>query len=496
MERFQEQLGASVWKAETEGELESLHPVRQPLARGFDLTVALVGSAFLLLVFPLVALLIKCDSRGPVFYRCRRVGKDGRIFTMYKFRTMYETLTPLGGSVSPLGDPRVTPIGRFLRRTKINEFPQFLNVLKGDMSIVGPRPEAVDLAAAYPPEALPIFSVRPGLVGPNQIAGRNEEEFYPQGIDPVDYYIKKILPEKLPMDLKYIQKKSFWIDLKYLFLGAWATVSGTITRNNLADNLNQIVMMAVDSMIAVLSFYLAYIIRFGTSYYNDANLPVMYLLIIMTFIPCMFVWKCYDVVIKYICIHDIKNILLAIACANASLIIVVYMLGINLGNYGRVSFLTFYVILNVMIIGYRIVLRQMHHVSYKGRMDNSSVARTIIWGAGEEGYWCLRFLRENKTPCYNVIGFIDEDRRLHNRRINGVKVLGDCHHLETLIRLHKVQQVYVAKSVASSADLNHAQRLCAKLGIVTMCFYPRMAAEIGEDPMESGLNTSGQSYAR
>ncbi|MGC8494384.1 MAG: sugar transferase [Syntrophobacteraceae bacterium] len=496
MERFQEELGASVWKAETNGEVESLLPVREAIARGFDLAVALVGLAFLLLIFPLVALLIKCDSRGPVFYRCRRVGRNGRIFTMYKFRTMYETSIRLGGSVSPLGDPRVTPLGRFLRRTKINEFPQFLNVLKGDMSIVGPRPEAVDLAAAYPPEALPIFSVRPGLVGPNQILGRNEEEFYPRGVDPVDYYIQKILPKKLPMDLKYVQKKSFRMDVKYLFLGAWATLSGTITRNNLADNLNQIVMMIVDSAIAVLSFYLAYIIRFGTIYHHDSNLAVIYVLIIMTFIPFMFMWKCYDAVIKYLCVQDIKNILYAIVCANASLIISVYMLGIDLGNYGRASFVSFYTILNVLIVGYRMALRQMHRASHKGSMDDASVARTIIWGAGEEGYWCLRFLRENKTPCYNVIGFIDEDRRLHNRRINGVKVLGDCHHLEALIQLHKVEQVYVAKSVASSAELSHAQKLCAKLGIVTMCFYPRMAAEIGEGRMETDLHTSGQSYAR
>lgn len=225
MEIFHEGLGASFPKPAKAPDQEPKILFQGALTRFFDLTVALVGSTFLLLLLPVVALLIKFDSRGPIFYGCRRIGKDGRIFKMYKFRTMFETNAPVGGSVSPQGDPRVTAVGKMLRRTKLNEFPRFINVLLGDMSIVGPRPEAPDLAAAYPPEALRIFSVRPGLVGPNQIAGRNEEDFYPRGVNPVDYYIKEMLPRKLPVDLEYVREKSFLKDLKYLFLGAWVTVS-------------------------------------------------------------------------------------------------------------------------------------------------------------------------------------------------------------------------------------------------------------------------------
>ena len=154
------------------------------LNRALDIIVSLVGLLILLMMLPVIAILIKLDSPGPVLYAGRRVGKDGKIFKMFKFRTMYRTPKPLGVSVSPQGDPRVTPVGLWLRRLKLNEFPQFFNILRGDMTLVGPRPEAPDMAEKYPPEARKIFSVKPGLLGPNQILGRNEEDLYPRGVNP------------------------------------------------------------------------------------------------------------------------------------------------------------------------------------------------------------------------------------------------------------------------------------------------------------------------
>ena len=152
------------------------------MTRIIDIFLSIVGIILFLPFLPILAFFIKVDSRGPVFYTCKRVGRGGKIFNMYKLRTMYETPMQLGPSLSPQGDPRVTPVGRMLRRLKLNEFPQLFNVLKGDMTLVGPRPEAPDLAAAYPEAAKVIFTVKPGLAGPNQILGRNEEELYPPAL--------------------------------------------------------------------------------------------------------------------------------------------------------------------------------------------------------------------------------------------------------------------------------------------------------------------------
>lgn len=194
------------------------------LKRAIDIVLAVTGLVLIFPVVSVVAILLKLDSKGPIFYSCDRVGLNGRLFKMYKFRTLYDTAGAEGPSVCPAGDLRVTPMGHVLRRTKLNELPQLFNILKGDMSFVGPRPEAPDLAAYYPQHARAIFTVKPGLVGPNQILTRHEEEWYPPGADPQQYYIESILPQKLPVDLAYVNQSSAWTDLKYLWLGAMATL--------------------------------------------------------------------------------------------------------------------------------------------------------------------------------------------------------------------------------------------------------------------------------
>lgn len=184
-----------------------------------DIFLSLIGILFLIPLVPIIGLLIKLDSRGPMFYLAPRIGKDMKPFKMFKFRTMLETQIKVGESVSPQYDPRVTTIGRFLRRTKFNELPQFINILKGDMTFVGPRPEAPDLAELYPQEAKRVFSVKPGLVGPATILGRNEEEVYPPGVDAKSYYIEHILPRKIKL-IWNISKIHLFLKISSIFSSA------------------------------------------------------------------------------------------------------------------------------------------------------------------------------------------------------------------------------------------------------------------------------------
>ena len=216
------------------------------LKRFIDILLSLIGILLALPFFSFIALLIKLESKGPVFYLGERVDKDGKTFKMSKLRTMHHLPVSIGASVCPAGDPRVTPMGRLLRRTKLNEVPQLLNVLKGDMTLVGPRPESPDLAAFYPPYAKEIFTVKPGLVGPNQILGRNEEEWYPPGVEPQQYYIEAILPKKLPIDLEYVRQTSTLNDLRYLMLGAKATLSKALSWNLVLQNRSQLGLFGID----------------------------------------------------------------------------------------------------------------------------------------------------------------------------------------------------------------------------------------------------------
>jgi len=192
--------------------------------RAFDISCALIGLIILSPIFLICAILAKFQSPGPAFYRAKRIGRLGRIFLMYKFRTMVVNAESMGTSLTTYKDPRITKIGNFLRRIKLDELPQILNVLKGDMSIIGPRPEAPVYVKYYTEEQRHALSVRPGVTGPAQLENRNEELKLKGQLDPEQYYITQLLPEKLKIDLNYIENRSFILDLKVIFKTIWAVM--------------------------------------------------------------------------------------------------------------------------------------------------------------------------------------------------------------------------------------------------------------------------------
>jgi lipopolysaccharide/colanic/teichoic acid biosynthesis glycosyltransferase len=187
------------------------------LKRGFDIAFSVV---VLLLLAPLllaVALWVKLDSPGPVFFRQRRVGLRGREFLIYKFRTMRINAEAVGPQITIGTDPRITRSGEYLRKYKIDEFAQFFNVLIGDMSVVGPRPEVPRYVKYYPAEVKElVFSVRPGLTDWASIQFKDENNLLNDSLNPEKTYIEKILPAKLDLYVKYIRHCSFLGDLKII----------------------------------------------------------------------------------------------------------------------------------------------------------------------------------------------------------------------------------------------------------------------------------------
>jgi diguanylate cyclase (GGDEF)-like protein len=188
------------------------------LKRIFDFMTALFGLIILSPLFFLIARLIKRDTPGPVFYWGPRVGRNGHIFRMVKFRTMYENPDSYTGPrLTAQGDSRITPLGMWLRDTKINELPQLWNVLIGDMSLVGPRPEDPEIAKSWPEEARSkITSIRPGITSPASILYHDEQKLLSQKSS-LDEYYKSILPEKIRLDLLYVNHHSFFSDLDTIF---------------------------------------------------------------------------------------------------------------------------------------------------------------------------------------------------------------------------------------------------------------------------------------
>jgi lipopolysaccharide/colanic/teichoic acid biosynthesis glycosyltransferase len=187
------------------------------IKRSFDVMVATIALVIVAPLLPLAALMVKLSSRGPVFYRGTRVGLNGKLFPMLKFRTMVVDAESLGGSATAADDPRITRFGKFLRRYKFDELPQLFNVLLGDMSLVGPRPEVEKYVNLYSPEEKAILTVRPGITDWASIWNSNEAAVLEGSRDPERTYEELIRPTKLALQLLYVRDHSFFVDLKILF---------------------------------------------------------------------------------------------------------------------------------------------------------------------------------------------------------------------------------------------------------------------------------------
>ena len=183
--------------------------------RATDLSVSLVGLVVASPVLLLVAIAVKCSSPGPVFHRAQRVGKDRRLFTLYKFRSMVLDAAERGPGITGRDDPRITRVGRILRRTKLDEWPQLFNTLIGDMSLVGPRPEDPRYVAAYSADQLEILRVKPGITSPATVLHRHEEELL-TGPDWEETYLTKVLPAKLRIELDYLARRTLLTDFGVL----------------------------------------------------------------------------------------------------------------------------------------------------------------------------------------------------------------------------------------------------------------------------------------
>jgi lipopolysaccharide/colanic/teichoic acid biosynthesis glycosyltransferase len=192
--------------------------------RAFDLLAAACGLVVLAPLLLMIALWIKLDSPGPVFYRQQRVGRHGVLFNILKFRTMVDR--PADQRQLTVGrDPRVTRAGRFLRHYKLDELPQLANVLHGTMSLVGPRPEVPRYVACYPPQVRSlVLSVAPGLTDWASIQYKDENTILGRAADPERAYVDTILPVKLEYYLRYVRERSFWIDLLIL----WRTLTALV----------------------------------------------------------------------------------------------------------------------------------------------------------------------------------------------------------------------------------------------------------------------------
>jgi len=429
--------------------------------RIFDIVMSLLGLIVLCPLFLAIAILIRLDSRGPVFFRQVRIGKDGKPFQMLKFRTMMHSKHWTGPPLSGRNDPRVTSIGAVLRRSKINEFPQLINVLKGDMSFVGPRPEVPEFVKSYGPEQVRVLSVRPGIVGPSQIRMRNEEELYAEGVDPRQYYTENILPKKLEIDLEYVDNPSMLKDLFYVLYGMWITITGVVTRRHLFENVEQIALFGCDTLICAFSYYLAYFLRM------EGELPAVEKSILLGTLPyviivrmCTFTYfGLYATLISYMSSDEVIKIVKGATFSSTIIVLVTFLIGER--GHPRSVFAIDWFVLQCFLGGYRLLFKA--YKDYMGRSKSERQENILIYGAGNMGGLALHYLRMQDGS--NVVAFVDDDPKQRRESFQGVKVLGNRYDIEALVGLYHIDHVLIAMEDSSHESVEQVKALCQKANV-------------------------------
>ncbi|HUK36948.1 MAG TPA: sugar transferase [Vicinamibacterales bacterium] len=462
------------------------------LKRSVDLVLALIGLIILFPLFALVAAAIKIDSPGTVFFKQKRVGVAGVLFDIFKFRTMVSGAYKMGSRLTVKRDPRITRVGQILRWLKIDELPQLINVLLGEMSMIGPRPEDPYFVGFYDAEQRRVLSVRPGIVGPSQIEGRDELESYPEGVlDTEKYYLEHILPEKLGRDLVYVENATFIGDCRLLLHGIWATIVGAIKTKYLWRRRRRLALMGVDMLLSGSAFLVAYLLRFEWQIPDDPLFLLQPLLLIMLVRPLMLLYfGLYQGIFAYFGMYDMMALFRAVTVGSLAVAGLTFLAGLQ--NFPRSVLLLDCVFALVLLGGLRAGLRQWvrrHPRSRKANREN-----VIIIGAGLGGEQISRAMLEDPIAPYRPVGFIDTSPERWGSLIHGVKVLGGSSELPLAINANAVKTVFVCLSDVDGSHLEQVTDMCRKAGVECR-FVPTLTDWLNTDAFRFSRREAAHEHA-
>ena len=447
------------------------------LRRGMDIFVAFWGLIFLSPVFALIALAIHRDSPGPVFFRGTRIGYKGRIFDILKFRTMYERPDCYqGAKVTASDDERITPLGHWLRDTKINELPQLWNVLVGDMSLVGPRPEDPELAKDWPRSIREeILSVRPGITSPASVIYRDEEQLL-SGNDCEDDYLDHILPTKLRLDVLHIRNRSFLTDLDVIFLTGVALLpvfrKKTIPGRWLYNGPLKLFMtrfmnwFTIDFIIALLSVWLA-----GGLWRSFGPINVGWLESFLVSLGMGLFFSLINLILGLNRISWSKaqagaavNLVFS-AGISVGLLLLLHQYFVNFNLFPHGIFLLSGALAAAGFIGIRyrerLITGLMNRWLIARKQAKSVGERVLIVGAGEMGEFAVWFFtRSDFARAFHVMGFVDDDPRLLNIEMAGKTVIGSSHQIPELVSRHDIGLIIFAITRIDDAQRDQIVEIC------------------------------------
>ncbi|MEA3326928.1 MAG: sugar transferase [Chloroflexota bacterium] len=451
------------------------------IKRAFDIIASALSLIILSPFFALLALRIKHDSEGPVFYHAKRIGRNGKPFKMLKFRTMYETPASYNGpSLTSNNDNRITDFGQWLRDTKVNELPQLWNVLIGEMSLVGPRPEVLDFINKWPDDLRDkVLSVRPGMTSPASIIYRDEEKQL-DGINFLDDYLKNIMPDKLRLDLLYVDTYSFAADLDVIFMTLIAILpllrkvrfkEGRIFSGPLYGFFSH-------HLTWFLSDFLVTFFSVGVAGFVWRATQVINLGFLKSFILAFVIALIFSIISTFFGLHRIVwRYASPVLVIDVALSIILTALIIILGNrlLYKIIILPFDFILNyslLMIIGLigiryreRLVTGVANRWINLRRNKKSLGERVLVVGAGAGGELAVWLLHKSEySSAFSIAGYVDDDYRKQNAQMAGYPILGTTKDIPNLVQEHHIGLILFSISKISQSNRDRILSLCQQTG--------------------------------
>ena len=450
--------------------------------RLMDILAALLGLGFLSPFFLIVGILIKRDSPGPVFYRGARMGKNERIFYILKFRTMREEAASHSGpSVTAQDDPRITPFGKWLRDTKLNELPQLWNVLIGEMSLVGPRPEDPEIAKTWPEAARrEILSIRPGITSPASVAYHDEESRL-NAASVMDDYMDVILPDKLRLDQLYVRHHTFVTDLDALFwtfvimiprLGDQKISEGWLFGGPISRFVRRYVSwMVVDFLTAFASIgAVGMVWRMGgpldLGLGRALNLAVL-LAFLFGFFNTLLGLK--SVSWSHAAAEDVLRLFLACGLVTGIVVLLQRLIVPEFSLPLRFVFTAgLMVSLSFTVVRYRLRLitgLASRWIQLRNRGYGAG-ERVLVVGAGQGSTFAAWLLRRTQfRRLYTMVGIADDAPNKQGMRFDGLPVLGTTADIPELVRRHDIGVIFYAIVKISSAERQRILSICRETNL-------------------------------
>jgi FlaA1/EpsC-like NDP-sugar epimerase/lipopolysaccharide/colanic/teichoic acid biosynthesis glycosyltransferase len=433
------------------------------MKRVLDVLVSAIGLIVLWPVLLLLAILIQLDSRGPVFFRQERVGRFMRHFTIFKLRTMVESAAERGPSLPMANDPRITKIGSFLRRTKLDEIPSLVNVLRGEMSLVGPRPELPEYVAHHRDGFREITMVRPGMTDVASLVYRDEDALLARSETPEDTYVHVILPEKIRLAKQYAREANLLVDLK--LLAATAIYSLYPVRSldaffSVLSRYHGAVATILQALLTVVANALAYALRFD-AYVPDTEVRVFALglpLLLSIRLLWLHAFGLFRDIWRFSGIRDMQSVVAATTLGSISFWILTLLVP-SLGSYSRAVLVLDGLLCATLLGGIRLV-RRAHEEVRSNRLVRKKV---LVVGSGRPVERVVRELVSSRLSESRVVGVVDGDDYNIGLRLHGVPILGTVEHLETTVREADPDEIVVA----CNGSPEHREEIvsrCRKLG--------------------------------